>query len=167
MDAILPDTKVLIVQLLTFALGMSVIWKLYIVPLREHLRLRREGIAKDLESAEAARREAEQLKAELARERARMAEELKAARAEAREEVAQLRAGLLAKAEEQQAALLRQAQERIEGETRKAQAELRAASAALVVEAAGRLLEKRLDSRADLELAERLVASVGAKAGRN
>ncbi|MGH7442581.1 MAG: hypothetical protein ACREKE_07925, partial [bacterium] len=138
---------------------------LYILPLRAHLKTRREGIVKELEGAEAARHEAEVLRAELARERISMSEELKAARLEAREEVAKLRADLLANAEQQQEALFKQSRERIERESRRALAEIRGQAAALVVEASGRFLAKKLDDRTDLALAERLVASV--KASKN
>jgi len=37
-DAILPNVRVLVVQVLTFVLGMMFIWKLYIASLRDHLK---------------------------------------------------------------------------------------------------------------------------------
>ncbi len=162
MQELLPDTKVLIVQVLTFALGMAAIWKLYIVALRDHLKARREGIAADLASAEQARREAAELRAQLEAERVRMADELKRARQDAAEQVARLREELMAKAVQQQDDLLRQAAQRIEGEARKAAAEIRGQAADLVVQAAGALLGRRLDSAADRAMAESLVASVRA-----
>lgn len=160
MEAILPNVKVLIVQVLTFVLGMGAIWKLYIVSLRDHLKARREGIVKELAGADAARAEAERLRGELALERARMAEEMRQAKLGARDEAAALRTELLAKAAEQQEALIKQARERIDGEARRALAEIRVQAAALVLEAAGALIAKKLDSGADRALAERLVAAV-------
>ena len=165
MDAILPNYKVLIVQLLTFALGMAAIWKLYIVSLRDHLKARREGIVKDLASAQTAREEAEHLRSQLAHDRANMAGELKKAREEAREEVAALRKELLAKAEEQQEQMLKQARAQIQGETERAVAEVRGYAATLVVEATSVMLGKKLDSSADQALAKKLVAAV--KISRN
>jgi F-type H+-transporting ATPase subunit b len=165
MEAILPNYQVLIVQMLTFALGMAAIWKLYIVPLRAHLKARREGIAKSLEGAEAARREAEELRTQLAADRVRMAEDLKASRQEARDEVAKLRAELMAKAVAQQDALLKQARAQIESESVRAVAELRGYAADLVVQATSAMLAKRLDSGADRVLAEKLVAA--AKISKN
>lgn len=160
MEAILPNINVLIVQMLTFALGMAAIWKLYIVPLRGHLKARREGIAKSLEGAETARREALELRAQLHADRVRMAEDLKTARQEAREEVAKLRAELMAKAVAQQDALLKQARAQIESESARAVAELRGYAADLVVQATSAMVGKRLDSGADRALAEKLVAAV-------
>jgi F-type H+-transporting ATPase subunit b len=164
-DAILPNLRVLIVQVLTFVLGMAFIWKLYIVSLRDHLRARREGIVKSLAEAEAARQEAEKLRKQLDADRARMAEDLKKAKEEARAEVAAVRAELLAKAEAQQDAMLKQAREQIASETGRAIAEVRAYAAALVVEATAVMVGKKLDSGADRKLAEKLVASV--KASKN
>jgi len=165
MDAILPNFRVLIVQVLTFVLGMMFIWKLYIASLRDHLKKRREGIVKDLASAKTAREEAEHLRSQLAGDRAVMAGELKKAKEEARAEVAALRAELLAKAEAQQDAMLKQAREQIASETGRAIAEVRGYAAALVVEATAVMVGKKLDSGADRKLAEKLVASV--KASKN
>ncbi|HTB21761.1 MAG TPA: ATP synthase F0 subunit B [bacterium] len=165
MDAILPNYKVLIVQLLTFALGMAAIWKLYIVSLRDHLKSRREGIVKDLASAQTAREEAEHLRGQLAADRAHMAADLKKAREEAREEVAALRAELLAKAAEQQEQMLKQARAQIQAESERAVAEVRGYAAALVVEATSVMVGKKLDSSADQALAKKLVAAV--KISRN
>jgi F-type H+-transporting ATPase subunit b len=160
MQEIMPIFRVFIVQVLTFILGMTFIWKLYIVPLRKHLAARREGIAKDLASAESAREEAGNLRVQLAAERERLAEDLKRAKDEARAEVAALRAELLAKAVEQQEALLKQARAQIEVESARAGAEVRSRAAELVVEATAALVGRKLDSAADRRLAERLVASV-------
>jgi F-type H+-transporting ATPase subunit b len=160
MDAIMPNFKVLFVQLLTFVLGMAGIWKLYIVPLKKHLKTRREGIAKDLASAENARAEAEHLRAQLHADRENMAEELKKAKEDARADVAKLRVDLLEKAEAEQAVMLKQAHTQIEAETRRAIAEVRTYAAELVVEATAKMLEKKIDKAADRSLAEKLVAHV-------
>jgi F-type H+-transporting ATPase subunit b len=160
MDAVIPNFKILLIQLLTFGLGMIAIWKLYIGSLRDHLKARREGIAKDLATAEAARKEAEELRVQLLAERQSMAEELKKAKDEARADVAKLREELLAKAKVEQETLLKQARTQIQTETERAFAEVRVQAAALVVEATGALLTKKLDQEADKALAEKLVASV-------
>jgi F-type H+-transporting ATPase subunit b len=161
-DAILPNVRVLIVQVLTFALGMAFIWKLYIVSLRDHLKSRREGIIKSLAEADAARQEAEKLRKQLDADRAQMAEDLKKAKEEARAEVAALRAELLAKAQAQQDEMLRQAHDQIRSESQRAILEVRTYAASLVVEATAVMVGKKLDSGADRKLAEKLVASVTA-----
>jgi F-type H+-transporting ATPase subunit b len=160
MEAILPDWQILVVQLVTFVLGMAAIWKMYLDPLRAHLKARREGIVKDLASAETARQEAEHLRAQLHADRARMAEDLHKAREEAKAEVARLREELLAKAKAEQEQLLKQGRQQIQAETAAAIAAVRGYASTLVVEATGKLLEKKLDADTDKALAEKLVASV-------
>jgi F-type H+-transporting ATPase subunit b len=165
MEAILPHLDVLLVQIITFLLGSLAIWKLYLAPLRQHLSERRDGIAKDLANADAARAEAEVLRAELVKERARMAAELKQAKDEAKADVAKLREELLAKAKHDQEALLKQGRAQIQAETLDAIAKVRDYAAVLVVEATGKLIEKKLDAKADQALADKLVRAV--KASKN
>jgi len=162
MEAILPDWKILVVQIITFVLGMAAIWKMYIGSLRDHLKTRREGIVKDLQAAETARQEAEHLRVQLQADRAHMAEEIRKAREEAKADVARLREELLSKAKSEQEALIKQGRAQIQAETAQALAEVRGYAAKLVVEATAKLLEKKLDHDADMALAEKLVASVKA-----
>jgi|GEM_PF-2066917 F-type H+-transporting ATPase subunit b len=160
MEAILPDWKILVVQLITFVLGMAAIWKMYLDPLRAHLKARREGIVKDLASAETARQEAEHLREQLHADRAAMAEDLRKAREEAKAEVSRLRDDLIAKTKTEQEAMLKQGRQQIQAETEAAIAAVRSYASVLVVEATAKLLEKKLDTDADKALAEKLVASV-------
>jgi len=160
MEAILPNWQILVVQIITFVLGMTAIWKLYISSLRDHLKARREGITKDLASAETARQEAEFLRGQLAADRAAMADELRKAREEAKVDVAKLRDELVAKAKAEQEALIKQGRAQIQAETTAAIEQVRGYAAVLVVEATAKLLEKKLDTDADKALAEKLVASV-------
>jgi F-type H+-transporting ATPase subunit b len=157
---LIPHLDVLLAQIVTFAIGMGAIWVIYLKPLGAHLKSRREGIAKDLASAETAREEAEHLRAQLKLDREQMAGELKRNKDEARAEVARLREDLMAKAEAEQAALLKQARAQIETETQRAVAEVRTYAAALVVQATAKMVEKKLDADADKALAEKLVASI-------
>ena len=160
MEAILPHLDVLIVQIITFLLGSLAIWKMYLAPLRQHLSERKEGIAKDLANADAARAEAETLRAQLVQERSRMADELKQAKDEAKADVAKLREELLAKAKHDQEALLKQGRAMIQAETAEAIASVRNIAATLVIEASSKLMEQKLDSKADQALAEKLVKAV-------
>jgi F-type H+-transporting ATPase subunit b len=163
MEAILPNWQILVVQIITFILGMAAIWNLYIKSLREHLKSRREGIAQDLASADAARAEAERLRVELVAERSRMAAELKQAKDEAKADVAKLREELLAKAKHDQDALLKQGRAQIQAETAEAIAAVRESAAKLVVAATEKLLEQKLNGKADEALAQKLVKAVASK----
>lgn len=160
MNAILPHLDVLIVQIITFVLGMGAIWALYLKPLGKHLRERKEGIVKDLAGADAARGEAERLRAELGEERARLAEEARQGREEAKRDSARLREELMAKARAEQEALLASTRSQLKQEKNEALRELREQVASLVVLAAAKLIEKKLDSAADKALAEKLVKTV-------
>lgn len=160
MEAILPNWQILLVQIVTFVIGMGAIWNLYIKSLRAHLKDRREGIAKDLASAETARQEAEFLRAQLQADKAQMAEDLRKAREQAKADVAKLREDLMAKAKAEQDALLKQGRAQIAAETDAAIAAVRGYAAGLVVEATSKLIEKKLDASADKAMAEKLVASV-------
>jgi F-type H+-transporting ATPase subunit b len=160
MEAILPHWQILVVQVITFVLGMAAIWKLYIASLRDHLKRRREGIAQALAAAETARQEAEFLRAQLQEDRVKMAEELRAERERAKADVARLREELLAKAKAEQDALLKQGRAQLEAETLAALQAVRSHAAALVVEATGKLIEKKLDAKTDKAIAERLVQAI-------
>lgn len=160
MEAILPNWQILVVQIITFVLGMTAIWKLYIVSLRDHLKSRREGIVKDLGAAETARQEAEFLRAQLQEDKAKMAEDLRKAREEAKAEVARLREDLITRAKAEQDALIKQGRAQIQAETTAAIAAVRGYAATLVVEATAKMLEKKADAATDKALAEKLVAAV-------
>lgn len=157
---LIPHLDVLISQIVTFAIGMGAVWVIYLKPLGKHLKSRREGIAKDLASADAARAEAEHLRKQLNDERKSMAEEMRKAKDEARADVAKLRDELLAKAQGEQAAMLKQAHAQISAETQRAVAEVRGYAAELVVLATSKMVEKKLDGPTDRALAEKLVANV-------
>ena len=162
MEAIMPHLDVLLVQIVTFIIGSIAIWKMYLGPLRRHLSQRREGIAKDLANADAARAEAEILRAQLITERSRMADELKQAKDEAKADVAKLRDELLAKAKADQEALLKHGRAQIQAETLDAITQVREYAAVLVVEATAKLIEKKLDAKADQALAQKLLSAVTA-----
>ena len=163
MEAILPHLDVLIVQIITFLLGSFAIWKMYLAPLRQHLDERKAGIAKDLANADAARAEAEKLRGELVAERSRMADELKKAKDDAKADVAKLREELLARAKQDQEALLKNGRAQIQAETADAIAAIREEAANLVVLATEKLLEQKMNGKADEALAQKLVKAVASK----
>jgi len=94
-----------------------------------------------------------------------MADELKQAKDEAKADVAKLREELLAKAKTDQEALLKAGRAQIQAETLEAITKVREYAAVLVVEATAKLIEKKLDGKADQALAKKLVGAV--KASKN
>src|SRR6266581_4020197 len=98
--------QILILQLITFALGMGAIYMMYLKPLGKHLRGRKEGILKDLDAAKQAHAEAVALREELASERSKMAAESKRLVEKTKKDVEALRADLMKKAKIEQEALL-------------------------------------------------------------
>jgi len=92
-----------------------------------------------------------------------MADELKKAKDEAKADVAKLREELLAKAKHDQEALLKAGRAQIQAETAEAITAIRDQAAALVIAATEKLVEQKLNSKADEALAQKLVKAVASK----
>jgi len=148
------------IQWITFLLGMAAIWVMYLKPLGLHLRGRREGIAKDLAAAEAARAEAAKLKAEFDAEKAKMAEENRRQMEKVKADAEAFRTDLLAKAKAEQDALVNAGRKQIDQERLEALRQIRAEAASLVVQATEKLLEKHLDGKTQEALAKKFIAGV-------
>jgi len=154
------NPQVFVVQIVTFAIGMGAIWALYLKPLGKHLRERREGIAKDLDSASAARAESDSLRAELKAERMRIADENRKLIEKSKVDAEAFRAELMAKAKSEHGALLKAGRAQIEAERADAVRKIREASAALIVEATEKLLEKNLNKTTQTALAAKFVKAI-------
>jgi F-type H+-transporting ATPase subunit b len=152
--------QILILQLITFALGMGAIYMMYLKPLGKHLRGRKEGILKDLDAAKQAHAEAVALREELASERSRMAAEAKRLVEKTKKDVEILRADLMKKAKSEQEALLLAGRKQMELEKVEAIRRIREQTAEIVVEATAKLLEKNLNKSAQVKLAEKFVKSI-------
>lgn len=125
----------------TFVALRLIAWK----PLLGALDEREQRIKSSLEKAEQAGREAEQA---IAENKARMAESLRKSEelvAAAQQEAEQVRAGMIEEARAESKKIVNQGLRRIEAEQRTAVAEIRKETAALVTQAAERILKKNID----------------------
>lgn len=152
--------QILILQLITFALGMGVIYVMYLKPLGKHLKDRKDGIVKDLASAESARAEGERLKAEFAFEKAKLAEENRRLMDKIKADAEAFRNELMVKAKDEHESLLKSGRKQLEQERLEAVRLIREQTAELVVQATEKLLEKNLNSTTQLGLAQKFVKSV-------
>ena len=152
--------QIFIIQWITFALGMAAIWVMYLKPLGKHLKGRREGIIKDLASAESARAESQKLKEEFAIEKAKLAEDNRRMMEKTKADAEAFRSELMAKAKDEHESLLKSGRKQLEQERLEAVRQIREEAAHLVVMATAKLLDKNLKSSAQLELAKKFVKSV-------
>lgn len=150
------------VQLLTFLLGIVLLWKPGFKHLAGILEQRREQIRKDLDDAKQVRLDSEQLKAEYQKKLAAIEQEARAQIQQATHEAQTARNEMLDEARHKKDELLTQAATEIEREKRKALVELRDQIAQLAISAAEQVTRQRLDAAGQRALIDEVVRKVGA-----
>jgi len=157
---------IMIWTLIIFAAALFPIWKIVMGPVTKALLDRDRKAESAIAAAEEARRDTEKARAEvearLAEARAEAARTLEAARARAEVREREMTAEAT-KASEQ---LLERARAEIRSEQDKAVAQIRAQVVDLSLHAAGKVLERRIDSSDDRKLVESLLASAGTGAAK-
>jgi len=156
LDKITP-TQLFLVQLASFAIGMTLIWFIYLKGLFQFMQERSAGIKKSLDEAALAQAKAEAQNAENARALSGFQAQSKQILDEARSEGAKLKDDMLAQARKEQEALLAQARVQVAQETQDALRQIKSEAAGLVVAATRKLLEKDLDAKSQEELAARFI----------
>ena len=124
---------------------------------------RERKIARDLAEAERMSTEAKQAFEEHRKLLALAKEEAQALVGDAKALAQQEREHMLAKAREEQEQMLERARREISAEQERAVAQLRREAVELSLAAAGRLIERRLDSEADRKIVEDYLGSVGSR----
>lgn len=137
-----------------FAVVVTLIYKLLLVPV---LRERRERIEGDMARAATARAEADVLKSTYEKKMAQVGDEASAVLKRVNEEAARHREELLAQARHQADALLRKAEELIAVEEKQAVQRIRSQMADLAVAVAGRVLEETRTTKRERTLAEKFL----------
>jgi F-type H+-transporting ATPase subunit b len=140
-----------------FAVVVTVIYKLLLVPV---LRERRERIEGDMARAAQARAEADTLKSTYEKKMAQVGDEASAILKRVNEDAARHREELLAQARHQADALLRKAEELISIEEEQAVQRIRSEMADLAVAVAGRVLEETRTTQRERKLAEKFLAEL-------
>lgn len=128
--------------------------------IRKSLKEREDRIRGDLEAAEAAKAEAQEVLEEYQRQLANARNEGDRIIAEARRSAEQVRKDLIAKAEEEAADLRARAQSDIEATLEQARADLQRRMADFAISLAEKIVERSLDHDAQRDLIERYMAEV-------
>lgn len=157
---LIPNPQVLLAQIVTFAIGMAAVWVIYLKPLGQHLRERKQGIDRDLNAAEEARSEAAKLKAEFAAEKSKLLDENRRLMEKTKADAEAFRSELMAKAKSEHESLLKAGRAQLQAERAEAIRQIRESSAKLVVEAAGKLIEKNLNNSTQTALAQKFVKAI-------
>jgi F-type H+-transporting ATPase subunit b len=148
-------------RMLNFAVTFGILAYFLTKPLRNGLAGRREGIAKSLEEAEAAKAAAEAKFAEYDAKLNRAEAEIDAIAAEIKLEGEKERERIIAQAKEMAEKIRVEAERSADFEVARAQAELRAEAARLAVSLAQELLEKSFTAQDQSRLLDEYMKKVG------
>lgn len=158
---IIPDWRVLVVQAGGFLLVLVVLKLFLFRPITELLDRRRAEVDGRYADAEGRQAAAEQLRSEYEGRLAGAEEEMRQRIAEAVKEAQAIREEIIADTRSQADRILSKAREQVDRETEHAMVELRSAVAALAVEAAGKLIEERMDPDKHREMIGRFIDQIG------
>ncbi len=165
MDILNIDPKVLIVQLGGFAL-LLIVFKLFLFkPITGILEARQREISGQYEAAEADRKAADELKSEYQKHMAEVEEETRAKIADALKEGQAMRDQIIADSHAKADEILAKTQAELQREKDAALIELKKHVADLTVQAAGKLIEEKLDDAKHRQLVGKFIDDLdGAKA---
>ncbi len=143
----------LIAQILNFLVLLAILAKFAYKPLLNVMEERRNRIANDLDSAEQTRLQAEQLKAEYEKMIADARSEATAIVERATKVAQNLHDDLVEQARVEKEEMIASAKEQIEAEKKQAMLDIRSEVIALSTVIAGKIIDAKLDSAKDQELA--------------
>ncbi|HEY8108935.1 MAG TPA: F0F1 ATP synthase subunit B [Patescibacteria group bacterium] len=156
------EGKLLLVQLINFAILLVIVWKFILPRLTKLMRDREQKVADSLKQAEQARKEAEELQAQQAKDREAARAEAERILAEAKEAAHESKEQVMAEARKEASALRERTEEALAQERESLRTELRAELAGLTVETTRKILtdvvkpadRKRLVQAAEKHLAK-------------
>jgi F-type H+-transporting ATPase subunit b len=158
--SIIPDMKVVLVQMAGFALVL-VVFKLFLFkPILGILDARRREIDDEYERAEADRKAAEESKAQYEAHLASVQEEIRSKITEAMKQGQAMRDEIIADSRTKAEAMVQKAEDEIRREKDKALVELRTTVADLAINAAGKLIDETLDSAKHRQLVAKYIDSL-------
>ena len=140
-------------QVITFLIGLAVLWRIAYKPIAGIFKQRADKISADLDAAEKARRDMERLKLDYEAQMARLADETQKMMNKAVKEAQAVRDEIMNGAKDQSQAILARATEQIEFEKQKAVRELRRQ----VLEISLLVAEKAIGETINEDLQRRLV----------
>ena len=164
-DLILPDMAELIWGAVAFLVVLWVLNKFAFPKLREAVEARERQIQGDLESAEQAKTEAQQAKANYDKQIADARGEANRIIEEARRQAEDVRKDLIAKAERDAEQITQRASEQLEAERNRTVTELQTTIGDLAIELAEKVVGRSLDAGTHRELVDAYIKEVGTMSG--
>jgi F-type H+-transporting ATPase subunit b len=160
-DLLLPDFRELGAAIVAFAVVFFFIWKYAIPAFNETLEKRAAAVKAELESAEAAKIEAESLKNDYQAQLAQARDEASRIVEEARQAGESVRAEVVSRAESEASAIKLRATADISGERERVAAALKRDVADLSLDVAEKVLGSSLDRRAQQALVDGYIDELG------
>lgn len=161
-DLIVPHIEELIWGSVAFLLFLLVVYKLIWPKIQEALEGREQKIRDDLEGAESAKAEAEQILDEYRAKLADARDESNKILEEARKTAESLRRDLLAKAEEEAGLIVDRAKDEVEAEKRQAIGDLYREAGKVSIELAEKVVGRSLDRDAQMALVDQYITDLEA-----
>jgi F-type H+-transporting ATPase subunit b len=158
---IIPAWNEIIWGSIAFVILLGVMWKFALPPVKNMMEAREDRIRSDLERAEAAKGESEEVLEQYRGQLADARNEASRIIEEARQAADQMRRDLIARAEADAADLRARAQEDIRLAGERAMADLRTRVSELSIELAEKIVEHNLDQDTQLQLIENYINEVG------
>jgi F-type H+-transporting ATPase subunit b len=155
------DLKLLVAQVVNFAIVVSVLYFFALKPLLRTMRERTVKIEKGLKDAEEIEMKLRKTEADYERELDRAKEEAARIMKQASELAEEKRERMIDKAKEEIGQIINEEKEKMRREKDKVLKEMRAEVAGLVGLSLEKVLEAKLDKKADLEMIKRVVKKAG------
>jgi F-type H+-transporting ATPase subunit b len=160
-NPILPETNEIIWGSIAFLVLLGLMWKFALPQVRNMMETREEKIRNDLERAETAKSESEQVLEQYRGQLADARNEATRILEEARQAADQMRRDLVARAESDAADIRTRAQQDVQLTTERAMADLQRRVADLSIDLAEVIVKRNLDRDTQLQLIENYINEVG------
>jgi F-type H+-transporting ATPase subunit b len=160
-NPILPEKNEIIWGSLAFLVLLGLMWKFALPQVRNMMETREEKIRSDLERAETAKSESEQVLEQYRAQLADARNEATRILEEARQAADQMRRDLVARAESDAADIRARAQQDVQLTTERAMADLQRRVADLSIDLAEVIVKRNLDRDTQLQLIENYINEVG------
>lgn len=160
-NPILPERNEIIWGSIAFIVLLGLMWKFALPQVRNMMETREEKIRSDLERAETAKSESEQVLEQYRGQLADARTEATRILEEARQAADQMRRDLVARAESDAADIRTRAQQDVQLTTERAMADLQSRVADLSIDLAEVIVKRNLDRDTQLQLIENYINEVG------
>ncbi|MFQ5554451.1 MAG: F0F1 ATP synthase subunit B [Acidimicrobiia bacterium] len=164
-DLLLPETSELIAGVLAFLIIGFVVWKWVFPQITKTLEARQEAIKAELESAEAAKLEAEKLRDDYLSQISGARDEANRIVEEARQAGESVRSDVLARAEQEAAGIKERTRADVAGERERMASAIQREVATLSLDVAEKVIGQALDRDSQRALVDRYIDDLGQDGG--